>query len=217
MEFIVPIILIILIFIIIYLYIKILKLEADSLSTMPAKTNTIQSQKVAFDNLLSNITEYEDKYHDWIMKLSSNAKSYDMILPDIINAKNKFNNNMNNVLSEKYGVDVVGRIMLATNDGTVYYDSMATNNNWNVVQVSSIGPNLNMKASVMTVQTKNNNIAFEKRLDFAKYKMEYDCVYRIGELGSNNGTVVFSIIVNPKVKSTMAATIAPTMAATMAP
>ena len=189
------------IFLVVPIYFELYKLSNTNknqinLAQIPNSSSS-DSQTDLFNNLKNNIIKYKDLYSTWIEKLETSNMMKQSILPGIALIYNGFNSDMNVNLSNKYGVDIVSRIIIGRNDGTLVFDSMSDQPN----------NNINLRPSVMFVQTNESNIAFEKKQDYMKGKMEYYCAYRVGDLGTNSGTVVFSVIVSPK--NTPAPTVIP--------
>jgi hypothetical protein len=184
---------IIIVLLLVPVYFELYKLSNQtqtSLAQFPhmADPTASASQTDLFNQLQNNIMKYKDLYANWIEKLETSDTTRNAIIPGIALIYNGFNSDMNVNLSNKYGVDIVSRIIIGRNDGTLVFDSMSDQPN----------NNINLRPSVMFVQTNESNIAFEKKHDYNKGKMEYYCAYRVGDMGTNSGTVIFSVIVNPK-------------------
>ena len=162
--------------------------QPTTLASIPHIDNpeAAKNQKFLFNILQSNLDKHKDLYPNWIMKLDTNDNTKQSIIPGINLILNALNTEMINKIGNVFNYDIVSRILIGRNDGTVIFDNLSDNSN------------INLRPSVMFVQTNEHQYAYEKKYDYANNKMEYYCAYRVGTLGTNYGTVVFSIIIHPK-------------------
>lgn len=153
---------------------------------------------------IMNTINTNNKFYNWILNLQSGDYTYIACVPNIETAESEFET----ALLAKYPAfsdyDLNVRIVVATNDGILWYDTNATYlNRYAEARAQQIGPNINTRPCVMTIQTKDCANAYETQtLVYPVYnkRIEYFCAQRISydgmDFGNNWGSIMFSFTVN---------------------
>ena len=89
------------------------------------------------------------------------------------------------------------RITVTMPDGTVYYDSIKSNNNSFInATEKTINENHNTRAAIMNAQSLQSGYAFESKYSTTSMTIEDYVALRIGPQGLNYGTVRYSFTHN---------------------
>ena len=163
-------------------------------------------------NSVQNIMENDNannEFFDWVVGLQTNPTEYENNVALLESAYAAFNDSLISDYPELESQSFMARIIVALNDGSVYYDSDLSNNWYNAV-THNMGLSLNLRPSVMSVQTNDFDFTFETQTAF-EYDAGNDSTTAIkhfyvatkisnsnnpnesnGDLGNNYGTVVYS-------------------------
>jgi hypothetical protein len=174
-------------------------IDTNNLS-MPRTSDPNANDALYFITEIMDDININNIFFTWIKNLQSGEISYNTTKQSIAQAENTFEARLTGEYPNLVEYDLNVRILIATNDGNVYYDTNAGSNNTYAHAIALpniIGPNINTRPCIMTVQTKNYLDAYEHIINFyppndSPPLGEYICAQRIGDLGSNFGTVVFS-------------------------
>lgn len=175
-------------------------IDINNLS-MPRTSDLDANQALYFINTIMSEININNTFFNWIISLQSGDTPYDAIKLNIEQAETTFDARL---LSEYPNLDDYNlqvRIVVATTEGVPFYDTNAISYNTYADATalpSKIGNSIHTYPSVMTVQTKTYVNAYEHitRIYPSVPVGEYICAQRIGDLGSNFGTVMFSFRIN---------------------
>ena len=168
---------------------------------IPYDDNTLAAQLTNAMDAINENGNLDGNFSRWIYFLQNSSETYNAMAIEINDTLLELQNGLLDLSNNDNLYDI--RIVVATYDGTVYYDTSSSNNSYDNALNDTVAKNQNTKACVMTVLSKNCNHGFERNFTVRNSIVStlYSCAKGVNanNVGLCVGTVVFSINVTPNI------------------